>query len=68
MSLEPSRCKPHGGAKAGVAPRIFQDDTPEDRRAIQSVLTGIMMYPLAEFDGTMKSTDWANLPKGPPRR
>src|SRR5713101_228398 len=26
-----------------VAPRIFQDDTPEDKRAIQSVLAGIMM-------------------------
>ena len=37
-----------------VAPRIAQDDTPEDKRAIQSVLPGIMMYPLAEYDGTMK--------------
>ena len=25
-----------------------------------------MMYPLAEFDGTMKTKDWANLPKAPP--
>jgi hypothetical protein len=48
-----------------VAPRVFQDDTPEDKRAIQAVLTGIMMYPLAEFDGTMKTKDWANLPKVP---
>jgi len=22
-----------------------------------------MMYPVAEFDGTMKTKDWANLPK-----
>jgi hypothetical protein len=29
-----------------AAPRVFQDDTPEDKRAIQSVLTGIVMYPL----------------------
>lgn len=48
-----------------VAPRIFQDDTPEDKRAIQSVLTGIVMYPLAEYDGRMKSTEWSTLPKVP---
>jgi hypothetical protein len=48
-----------------VAPRVAQDDTPEDKRAIQSVLPGIMMYPLAEYDGTVKTRDWANLPKAP---
>jgi hypothetical protein len=41
-----------------VAPRIFMDDTPEDRQAIQPVLRQIMMYPLAEYDGRMKSIDW----------
>ncbi len=41
------------------------DDTPEDKRAIQDVLTGIVMYPLAEFDGQMKSVDWRKLPKVP---
>jgi hypothetical protein len=46
-----------------VAPRVFQDDTLEDKKAIQAVLPQIMMYPLAEFDGTMKSKDWANLPR-----
>lgn len=48
-----------------AAPRIAQDDTPEDKRAIQAVLPGIMMYPLAEFDGRMKTMDWANLPRVP---
>ncbi|WP_245443776.1 DUF1254 domain-containing protein [Mesorhizobium sp. DCY119] len=48
-----------------VAPRIFQDDTPEDKRAIQSVLTGIVMYPLADYDGRMKSIEWNELPKVP---
>jgi hypothetical protein len=48
-----------------VAPRVFQDDTPEDKRAIQRVLTGIVMYPLAEYDGQMKSIDWSKLPKIP---
>jgi hypothetical protein len=31
-----------------VAPRIFQDDTPEDKKAIQGVLTQVMLYPLSE--------------------
>jgi hypothetical protein len=45
-----------------VAPRIFQDDTPEDKRAIQAVLKQVMMYPLAEYDGMMRSKDWNALP------
>jgi hypothetical protein len=48
-----------------VAPRVFQDDTPQDKRAVQDVLQKIMMYPVAEFDGTMKSRDWSQLPKAP---
>jgi hypothetical protein len=48
-----------------IAPRIFQDDTAEDKNAIQNVLPGILMYPLAEYDGTMKSIDWRRLPKVP---
>lgn len=46
-----------------IAPRVAQTDTPEDKRDIQSVLPGIMMYPVAEFDGRMKSKDWANMPR-----
>jgi hypothetical protein len=51
-----------------VAPRVFQDDSEEDKRAVQSVLPGIMMYPLSEFDGKMKRVEWRKLPKlaGPP--
>jgi len=48
-----------------VAPRVFQDDTSEDKRAVQAVLTQIMMYPLSDYDGTMKSMDWSKLPKAP---
>lgn len=48
-----------------VAPRVFQDDTPEDKKAIQEVLQWIMMYPVAEYDGTMKRTDWSKLKKVP---
>ena len=48
-----------------AAPRVFQDDTPEDKQAIQSVLQWINMYPVAEYDGRMKSTDWSNIKKVP---
>lgn len=48
-----------------AAPRIAMDDTPEDKRAIQSVLPQIVMYPLAEYDGRMKSIEWSKLPKVP---
>src|SRR5215813_11557937 len=46
-----------------AAPRIFQDDTPEDKKAIQGVLTQVMMYPVSEYDGTMKTYDWSRIPK-----
>jgi hypothetical protein len=46
-----------------AAPRIFMDDTPEDRAAIQGVLQQVMMYPLSEYDGAMKSKNWSKIPK-----
>ncbi|MGV1793693.1 DUF1254 domain-containing protein [Rhizobium sp. A37_96] len=48
-----------------VAPRIFMDDTAEDRKAIQPVLRQILMYPLAEYDGRMKEIDWSTIKKLP---
>jgi hypothetical protein len=48
-----------------AAPRVFQDDTAEDKKAIQSVLQWITMYPLAEYDGTMKRVDWSAIKKVP---
>lgn len=53
------RCSSNTGL---IAPRIFQDDTPEDKRAVQATVTAVMIYPLAEFDGKMKTTDWTKLP------
>jgi hypothetical protein len=50
---------------ACVLPRAFQDDTPEDKAAIQSVLSQTMVYPLSEFDGTMKTKDWRKTPVFP---
>ncbi len=48
-----------------VIPRVFQDDTPEDRKAAQPAVSGIGLYPLAEFDGKMKQIDWSKLPNFP---
>lgn len=49
-----------------VGPRVFMDDTAEDRQAIQPLIQTIMMYPLADYDGTMKTKDWTELPIVPP--
>lgn len=46
-----------------VVPRIFMDDNAEDQAAIQDALRGVMMYPVDQYDGTMKTTDWNNLKK-----
>lgn len=45
-----------------VIPRIFMDSTAEDKAAIQPVLAQVGVYPLSEFDGKMKSTDWTKTP------
>ena len=50
---------------AFVGPRLFMDDTADDRRAIQPAVRQVMMYPLAEYDGSIKSKDWNALPKVP---
>ena len=45
-----------------VVPRVFMDDTVDDRAAIQPLLNGISMYPLAEYDGSSKQVVWADVP------
>jgi hypothetical protein len=48
-----------------IFPRVFQDDTAEDKAAIQGLLRQIMVYPLTEFDGQMKTKDWSKVPSFP---
>jgi len=48
-----------------VVPRIFMDDTAEDQKAVQPVISQIVFYPLSEFDGKMKTKDWSKLPHFP---
>jgi len=50
---------------AAMFPRVFQDDTPEDKAAIQSILSQVMVYPLSEYTGEMKSRDWKKAPSFP---
>ena len=48
-----------------AGPRVFMNDTPEDRTAIQPLVNQIDAYPLSEFDGTAKVTDWSQIPSFP---
>jgi hypothetical protein len=43
-------------------PRIFQDDTPEDKKAIQPLINQVVAYPLKDFTGQMKTVDWMKAP------
>jgi hypothetical protein len=46
-------------------PRIQMDDTAEDRKAIQPLITQVVMYPLSQFDGKIKTVDWSKIPSVP---
>jgi hypothetical protein len=48
-----------------TVPRIFMDDTDEDRAAIQPLVNQVDAYPLTEFDGTMKTKAWSDIPSYP---
>jgi hypothetical protein len=50
---------------ANAVPRVFVNDTEEDRKAIQSVIDQIVVYPLSEFDREMKTIDWSEAPAIP---
>jgi hypothetical protein len=50
---------------AAFCPRLFLNDTDEDRAALQPVLNQVVMYPLSQYDGTMKTKDWKAVPVFP---
>jgi hypothetical protein len=52
-------------AIANAIPRIFLNDTDQDRAAIRPLANQVVVYPLAEFDGQMKTVDYAALPHFP---
>lgn len=47
---------------AFVVPRVFQDDSAADKKAVQSIINGIDVYALDKYDGKMKQQDWSKLP------
>lgn len=42
-----------------IIPRVFMNDTPDDRKKIQPLISQIMAYPLSQFTGEMKTKDWS---------
>jgi hypothetical protein len=48
-------------ALANAIPRVFQDDTPEDKKAIQPAINQIVFYPLKEYTGEIKTIEWAKV-------
>jgi hypothetical protein len=51
-----------------VLPRIFMDDTPEDREAVRPLVNQVVLYPQEQSDGKMKTKDWSKTPVFPARR
>lgn len=50
---------------ANAVPRVFMDDTDQDRKAVQPLINQIVVYPATKYDGKMKTTDWSNAPAIP---
>jgi hypothetical protein len=44
-----------------VIPHVFQNDAPKDKAAVHSLVQGIDLYPVAEYDGKLKRRDWRKL-------
>ncbi|WP_430470850.1 DUF1254 domain-containing protein [Thalassospira lucentensis] len=45
-----------------MGPRLFMDDSEEDRKAIQKVLNQVVIYPLSEYTGKSVTKNWKNIP------
>ena len=50
---------------AACIPRVFMDDTSDDRAAVQPLINQVMAYPLSEYTAAMRVTDWAAAPTFP---
>lgn len=50
---------------ANIVPRIFQDDTAEDREAIQPLINQVTVYPFEKFTGQMQTVSWRDAPSIP---
>jgi len=50
---------------AFLFPRIYVDDTPEDKKAVQEKLQWVTAYPMSQYDRMPKKQDWSKLAKIP---
>jgi hypothetical protein len=48
-----------------LIPRIFQNDSPEDNKAVRALIAGLDVYPLSEFTGGVKTRDWSAVSGAP---
>ncbi|SDJ47425.1 Uncharacterized conserved protein [Frankineae bacterium MT45] len=48
-----------------MGPRLFVDDTEEDRAALRQILDQVVIYPLREYTGESKTKDWGAVPHYP---
>ncbi len=48
-----------------VIPRVFMDDTVQDRAAVTPYVSQVAAYPLSEYTGEMRTMDWTTLPSFP---
>ncbi|MBN9522926.1 DUF1254 domain-containing protein [bacterium] len=56
------RCPTRHGC---LFPRVFQSDEPEDKKAVQEVLSRVNAYPLSKFNGKVQPMDWSKVPEFP---
>ncbi|MEV6272938.1 DUF1254 domain-containing protein [Kribbella sp. NPDC051936] len=50
---------------ANAIPRVFMDDTDDDRAAIQPLINQVVVYPLTRYSGEMKTKNWSDVPSFP---
>ena len=62
------RCSAPRPTQASSCRASSRTTRPDDKRAVQAPLRQVVMYPLAEYDGTMKSIDWTQDPARARRR
>ena len=48
-----------------VIPRIFKDATDEDTKAVQPLVNQVLLYPLSQSEGKLKTRNWSAAPKFP---
>lgn len=48
-----------------MGPRVFLDDSHEDREAVQPVLNQMVIHPLSTHTGEAKNVDWRKVPHFP---